>query len=119
MAHIFHLDVDAHFKKILAAIDDYQIADIAVVRRDRRGHARKSARLIGDDDGNPPDRERLLVVLIPRHIEPALRHIGELFERMAIKDRKSTRLNSSHVKISYAVFCLKKNSTGRRSAPRL
>src|SRR5690606_41352714 len=24
-------------------------------------------------------------------------------------DRKSTRLNSSHVKISYAVFCLKKN----------
>src|SRR5690606_41852167 len=29
-------------------------------------------------------------------------------------DRKSTRLNSSHVKISYAVFCLKKK-TRRRS----
>src|SRR5690606_9527045 len=28
-------------------------------------------------------------------------------------DRKSTRLNSSHVKISYAVFCLKKNSIRR------
>src|SRR5690606_41443242 len=28
--------------------------------------------------------------------------------RMARSDRKSTRLNSSHVKISYAVFCLKK-----------
>src|SRR5690606_39650197 len=27
----------------------------------------------------------------------------------AQRDRKSTRLNSSHVKISYAVFCLKKN----------
>src|SRR5439155_5158668 len=26
-------------------------------------------------------------------------------------DRKSTRLNSSHVAISYAVFCLKKNNT--------
>src|SRR3712207_8368920 len=26
-------------------------------------------------------------------------------------DRKSTRLNSSHANISYAVFCLKKNST--------
>src|SRR5690606_42069148 len=26
-----------------------------------------------------------------------------------VGDRKSTRLNSSHVKISYAVFCLKKN----------
>src|SRR5690606_39009056 len=27
-----------------------------------------------------------------------------------IEDRKSTRLNSSHVKISYAVFCLKKKN---------
>src|SRR5690554_7606255 len=27
---------------------------------------------------------------------------------VACKDRKSTRLNSSHVRISYAVFCLKK-----------
>src|SRR5690606_40114513 len=27
-------------------------------------------------------------------------------------DRKSTRLNSSHVKNSYAVFCLKKKTTG-------
>src|SRR3712207_8845312 len=27
------------------------------------------------------------------------------------KDRKSTRLNSSHANISYAVFCLKKNIT--------
>src|SRR5438874_5044219 len=28
--------------------------------------------------------------------------------RRAVQDRKSTRLNSSHVEISYAVFCLKK-----------
>src|SRR5437660_9429080 len=28
------------------------------------------------------------------------------------RDRKSTRLNSSHVAISYAVFCLKKKKTG-------
>src|SRR3984885_15613709 len=27
------------------------------------------------------------------------------------RDRKSTRLNSSHVRISYAVFCLKKTKT--------
>src|SRR5690625_6373728 len=31
--------------------------------------------------------------------------IRQLFE---VRDRKSTRLNSSHVAISYAVFCLKK-----------
>src|SRR5436305_5256865 len=30
----------------------------------------------------------------------------------AIQDRKSTRLNSSHVRISYAVFCLKKKTAG-------
>src|SRR5690606_39849455 len=29
-------------------------------------------------------------------------------EPHVVEDRKSTRLNSSHVKISYAVFCLKK-----------
>src|SRR3712207_8373571 len=28
-----------------------------------------------------------------------------------LKDRKSTRLNSSHANISYAVFCLKKKTT--------
>src|SRR5690606_41163690 len=31
------------------------------------------------------------------------------------EDRKSTRLNSSHVKISYAVFCLKKKKTQQDS----
>src|SRR5690554_7552328 len=32
-----------------------------------------------------------------------------------VADRKSTRLNSSHVRISYAVFCLKKKKTKKRS----
>src|SRR5690554_7387601 len=31
-----------------------------------------------------------------------------------IKDRKSTRLNSSHVRISYAVFCLKKKKKKKK-----
>src|SRR5436309_10748075 len=31
--------------------------------------------------------------------------------KRTFQDRKSTRLNSSHVKISYAVFCLKKKRT--------
>src|SRR5439155_19341514 len=31
-----------------------------------------------------------------------------LYRGKAVQDRKSTRLNSSHVAISYAVFCLKK-----------
>src|SRR5256886_4819371 len=32
-------------------------------------------------------------------------------------DRKSTRLNSSHSQISYAVFCLKKKNTGAPPLP--
>src|SRR5436309_11882968 len=31
------------------------------------------------------------------------------------EDRKSTRLNSSHVKISYAVFCLKKKKNKKKA----
>src|SRR5690625_5957285 len=34
------------------------------------------------------------------------------------RDRKSTRLNSSHVAISYAVFCLKKKNNNRTSGNR-
>src|SRR5690606_12529403 len=41
-------------------------------------------------------------------IENAMKLLGEGFDVYTYsKDRKSTRLNSSHVKISYAVFCLK------------
>src|SRR3712207_8632620 len=46
-----------------------------------------------------------------RHLQAALLgeqgrvHVGDLL------DRKSTRLNSSHANISYAVFCLKKKRT--------
>src|SRR5690242_20756288 len=43
--------------------------------------------------------------------EEAARHRGDLVARDAPplrRDRKSTRLNSSHMSISYAVFCLKK-----------
>src|SRR5206468_8028123 len=34
--------------------------------------------------------------------------VGDLHIKGRVRDRKSTRLNSSHDQISYAVFCLKK-----------
>src|SRR5690606_39687409 len=40
-------------------------------------------------------------------LHPREPHIGQPQCEIS-QDRKSTRLNSSHVKISYAVFCLKK-----------
>src|SRR3712207_7006149 len=43
------------------------------------------------------------------HIQAYRRHlITDPRRRRLLRDRKSTRLNSSHANISYAVFCLKK-----------
>src|SRR2546430_12752246 len=56
----------------------------------------------------------------------AMRRINELLRvgsfRAAhdqLEDRKSTRLNSSHSQISYAVFCLKKKKKKLQLPPRL
>src|SRR5690625_5700814 len=57
------------------------------------------------------------VVAVPvaaAHLEPQV--ALDLVPVVAVvpdPDRKSTRLNSSHVAISYAVFCLKKKKDGR------
>src|SRR5947207_5840179 len=41
--------------------------------------------------------------------------LGDFADLLKLRDRKSTRLNSSHTVISYAVFCLKKkNSDSKR-----
>src|SRR5690554_7378654 len=65
-----------------------------------------------------------LVMKIPfytefRSIEPILVvpliyfFVVSQLERKSFPDRKSTRLNSSHVRISYAVFCLKKKKKNK------
>src|SRR5690348_17789640 len=55
----------------------------------------------------------LLALAVPRFLIRRLEELQRLFERkvgaiLSCTDRKSTRLNSSHPSISYAVFCLKK-----------
>src|SRR5699024_2391779 len=58
----------------------------------------------------PMDSSEALDLLTQRTRIPDARDaLEELAELCAHLDRKSTRLNSSHVSISYAVFCLKKN----------
>src|SRR5437899_9672092 len=48
--------------------------------------------------------------------KPRLRRAGDPATRdEALADRKSTRLNSSHLGISYAVFCLKKKKTKNKN----
>src|SRR3712207_8173863 len=50
----------------------------------------------------------------PTFVKTFLRTYAEYLDldpRLLVEDRKSTRLNSSHANISYAVFCLKKKKT--------
>src|SRR5690606_41318932 len=54
----------------------------------------------------------MTVALILDHPQYGL-DAEELESLCTVIDRKSTRLNSSHVKISYAVFCLKKKQSIR------
>src|SRR2546430_8583072 len=59
-----------------------------------------------------------LVEGAPRGLRAALHRVrrrdqpADAGVRRAARDRKSTRLNSSHSQISYAVFCLKKKKNG-------
>src|SRR5690625_7121162 len=60
--------------------------------------------------------QRLWFIYFVRNLKPLIQIVGSLFALLCLfmfiseGDRKSTRLNSSHVAISYAVFCLKKKT---------
>src|SRR3712207_8192858 len=77
-------------------------------RSDRRGAVERH---LGVGRGGGVDRRRLGrrrhgVLRLPDAI--AVRRRDDAVAEIARGDRKSTRLNSSHANISYAVFCLKK-----------
>src|SRR5690606_6613835 len=81
---------------------------------------RQAARLAADIGPHEPGR-RIPLEKLPREVVPLAKAANDGLERLSkayeyeqrIVDRKSTRLNSSHVKISYAVFCLKKKKAPR------
>src|SRR5437773_7561692 len=55
----------------------------------------------------------------PESITQVLAYMGSVAEagNESVRDRKSTRLNSSHITISYAVFCLKKKKHNKQCTP--
>src|SRR3712207_8652492 len=73
-------------------------------RRSRLLHARSA--LFELRDSGFDERLRLLVAVAAAMMHDAV--LGQ--PRAKRSDRKSTRLNSSHANISYAVFCLKKKN---------
>src|SRR5690242_19255218 len=66
------------------------------------GRSRRWGRVVGGGD------ERQVAEPTARH-GATTRRVGHVQQG----DRKSTRLNSSHMSISYAVFCLKKKTNNR------
>src|SRR3712207_7343198 len=72
-----------------------------------------------------PGRDGLRVVLLPARVGELRRlrrrELLVLDPPLVLGDRKSTRLNSSHANISYAVFCLKKktNISSSLSCPQI
>src|SRR3712207_7530029 len=58
-------------------------------------------------EGCPPGDDQAVVA----EADPATPGQGAVRMQGEVEDRKSTRLNSSHANISYAVFCLKKKQT--------
>src|SRR5690349_2823427 len=85
-------------------------------QRDDAAHRIVSQRRIGDVPGGAGHDQRSVLRAAPAdldHVTERVR-VGRLSEDAVVEffaaDRKSTRLNSSHVEISYAVFCLKKKT---------
>src|SRR5437660_7515055 len=60
------------------------------------------------DDAQDAAQDAFLKCWRARDTLGDVRNMRAWIFRVGLKDRKSTRLNSSHVAISYAVFCLKK-----------
>src|SRR2546427_5555868 len=70
-----------------------------------RSHVEHPVGLVDDEDLDVPGRPDTLLEVVD---EPAGRAHEDVAAGSSTTDRKSTRLNSSHSQISYAVFCLKK-----------
>src|SRR3712207_8756422 len=68
-----------------------------------QAHAEKASSLL---DNSTLDEIWEVNTRIADSLETGLEHLEQ-----NVTDRKSTRLNSSHANISYAVFCLKKKNT--------
>src|SRR5689334_23690462 len=89
-----------------------------MIRRPPRSTLFPYTTLFRSPELNDPVRGGDDVLLVLDHDDRAA-GVGQVVKRgeelRQVRDRKSTRLNSSHSSISYAVFCLKKKKKQHRS----
>src|SRR5690606_4656036 len=108
-SHEFHVLAESGEDAIAFSDSSDYAANIekaeAIPREKERGAATEEMRLVDTPDA------KTIAELVERYQLPIEKTVKTLVVHAAEEgklDRKSTRLNSSHVKISYAVFCLKK-----------
>src|SRR5207249_10726940 len=100
-AQSFHARVEVLPKIVVREIFDHRRV-VRVLAEDRLAHDRRILDGVGErTDLIERRRER-------DHAPPRYAAVRRLHADDPGEDRKSTRMNSSHVSISYAVFCLKK-----------
>src|SRR5256886_13297573 len=108
----------------LGIVDDGAVGRINAAQLERlqatqRRHVVEQVAVVRGNDGRRATQhdvtgeERLLLgQVVAQMIGGVTRRVdGHERDAVTLVDRKSTRLNSSHSQISYAVFCLKKKNT--------
>src|SRR5699024_11526742 len=100
LARKYHIPTSTHWKEWLT-----QSIDIII---EATGDERVLEELLAQKESK--------TIVIPGTVAYIISELFEEKESLLDRDRKSTRLNSSHVSISYAVFCLKKKKIKQRSS---
>src|SRR5690625_4222600 len=87
----------------------YHAAENYISRLIKLGESVVICEQIGDPNGKGPMERKVVRIVTPGTVtdEVFLEERKDSLLCTVVRDRKSTRLNSSHVAISYAVFCLK------------
>src|SRR3712207_7181239 len=98
-----------HLTQLLAAVTEVGESDAAGLVIAGEGPVFSAGHDFADVAGRPVTEVRSLLQLCTELMETLHEVPQVVLARVhALADRKSTRLNSSHANISYAVFCLKK-----------
>src|SRR5690554_4411373 len=114
---LVHLDV------LLRELNVTKAANVLCITQPAMSNSLKRLRSLFDDPLLVRTSEGMAPTELALEIQPAIRDILFNIEKVikpdrdfdldSSRDRKSTRLNSSHVRISYAVFCLKKKTVSK------
>src|SRR5205085_9734972 len=86
----------------------FRSPNVAAVRPEMIADRRQTGINVAEIERRVSEVERLRIRLSLDQDRPFIPRNGVENDPVRILDRKSTRLNSSHSQISYAVFCMKK-----------